>query len=425
MKVLVIGSGGREHALVWKLSQSPLVKEIFCAPGNAGIGAIAKLVPIAVDQIFSLLQFAQKEKIDWTVVGPELPLSLGIVDQFQKEGLKIFGPSQKAAIVESSKIFTKQFCKRHHIPTADFEIFDSYEKAKTFLFHREKFPVVIKADGLAQGKGVVVAATKKESLDALEDMMQNQKLGSAGRQVVIEDFLEGEEATYMIVTDSQNYVAFDSSQDHKRIGDFDTGPNTGGMGAYSPAPIVDSLMREKIHKKIIEPTLKGLAQEERAYQGVLYAGLMIYQGEPSLIEFNCRFGDPECHALLFRLKTDLMEIIQSVDQKKINQIKINFDSKSSVCVVMASFGYPGEYSTGHEIRGLNLVNSQDVFIFHAGTDKKGAQIVTHGGRVLGVTALGENLQMAIKKAYEGISYITWNNAYFRKDIGSKGLKDES
>lgn len=425
MKVLVIGSGGREHALVWKLRQSPLVKEIFCAPGNAGIGEIAKLVPIAVDQISSLLQFAQKEKIDWTVVGPELPLSLGIVDLFQKEDLKIFGPSQKAAIVESSKVFTKQFCKRHNIPTADFEIFDSYEKAKTFLFQRKKFPVVIKADGLAEGKGVVIATTKKESLDALEDMMQNQKLGSAGNQVVIEDFLEGEEATYIIVTDSKNYVAFDSSQDHKKIGDGDTGPNTGGMGAYSPAPIVDSVMKEKIHKKIIEPTLKGLEREDRPYHGVLYAGLMIHHFEPSLIEFNCRFGDPECQALLFRLQTDLMEIIQSVDQKKLDQAKISFDSQSSVCVVMASHGYPGDYSKGHEIQGLNLINSRDIFVFHAGTDKKGEKILTHGGRVLGVTALGKNLHMAIKKAYEGISRITWNKAYFRKDIGSKGLKNAS
>lgn len=424
MKVLVIGSGGREHALVWKLAGSPRVKKIYCAPGNGGIASLAECIPLAIDNIADLVFFAKKENIDLTLVGPELPLSLGIVDTFQKEGLKIFGPNQKASIIEASKCFTKEFCTRYDIPTAPYEIFNDPTRAKIYLVQKNQFPIVIKADGLASGKGVIIARSLRDGEKAIDQIMLSQEFGEAGKSIVIEEFLVGEEATFMVITDGENFIPFESAQDHKAIGEGDTGPNTGGMGAYSPAPLIKPEITEKIIQRVIQPTLEGLKREGRPYQGILYAGLMIdKEGNPHVVEYNCRFGDPEAQVILFRLKSDLVLLIEACLNGTLKNFKLEFYPESSVCVVMSAEGYPGTFEKGKIIEGLEKIkDSPDVFVFHAGTKIADKRLLTSGGRVLGITVKALTLKQALDKVYQNVSKISWDGAYYRKDIGRKGLR---
>lgn len=422
MKILVIGSGGREHALVWKLAQSPRVKKIYCAPGNPGMIPLAELVPVSGEDLEGLKSFALREMIDLTIVGPEAPLSLGVVDCFQKAGLRIFGPNQKASILESSKIFTKEFCARHDIPTAPFAVFTDPLLAKKYLEEKNQYPIVIKADGLAQGKGVVVASHEKKALEAVDSMLLSKQFGDSGTRIVIEDFMPGEEATFMVLCDGEQFLCLDTAQDHKRVFDQDQGPNTGGMGAYSPAPIVTEVVREQVIRKIIQPTLDGMKKEGNPYVGILYAGLMIDGGEVRLVEFNCRFGDPEAEVILFRLQTDLVDLVEAALDQKLKNTSITFDAQPAVCVVLASQGYPENYPKGVIIHGFeSIVPDPDFFIFHAGTALKQGQWVTAGGRVLMATARAENLPRAIENVYKKMKPISWGGMHYRKDIGSKGL----
>ena len=421
-KILVVGSGGREHAMVWKLSNGPKVKGIYCAPGNAGISRLAECVPIQADDMAGLADFAAKESIDLTIVGPEIPLAKGIVNFFRRQGLGICGPDAGAAEIEGSKAFAKEFMKKYHIPTADYQIFSDLNKAKEYVLHHGT-PLAIKADGLAAGKGVILAMTEKEGLDALETIMVERAFGEAGNRVVVEEFLQGEEASFIVFTDGNNVIPMPSSQDHKPIYDGDKGPNTGGMGAYSPAPVVTPEISEKIMQRIMIPTVQGMATEGRVYKGILYAGLMIIDGEPLALEFNARFGDPETQPLLVRMKTDLLPVLEATITGNLDEMQIVWDQRPSVCVVMASAGYPGSYEKGKVIRGLDEAGHlSDVEVFHAGTAWNDGQVVTNGGRVLGVTALGSNIQEAIDQAYKAVSQITWEGAYSRKDIGTKALK---
>lgn len=425
MKILVVGSGGREHALVWKLSQNPKVKKIYVAPGNAGMENLATCVAISPENIPELVNFAQRIPVDLTVVGPELPLSKGIVDEFDIAGLRVFGPKKNAAIIEASKCFTKEFCARHHIPTAPFEICSDAETARAYVMQRKEFPLVIKADGLASGKGVIIAKDQNEALKAIEDMMVYERFGNAGRRLLFEDFMPGEEATFMVATDGKDYVCLESAQDHKRIFDNDEGPNTGGMGAYSPAPIVTKKLADKVKEQIIEPLLSGMSEEGRSYKGILYAGLMISDGEPRLVEFNCRFGDPECQAIMYRMESDLVELIDACLDEKLAQYKIKFSSDPSVCIVLASGGYPGTLMSNQPIKGLEeAAKIENAFVFHAGTKKDEAGFLTSGGRVLGVTARGRDLRAAIDLAYKTTELITWNGIQYRRDIGKRGLAKE-
>ncbi len=422
MKVLVIGGGGREHALVWKISQSPLVRRIYCAPGNGGISRLAECVNIKASDIKALAEFAEKEGIDLTVVGPEAPLVEGIVDEFERRGLRIFGPSKKAAMIEGSKAFAKELMCKYGIPTADFEVFSDPDSAKQYVKERG-CPIVIKADGLAAGKGVIPVRTLEEAFKAIDVIMVQKTFGEAGSKVVIEDFLEGEEVSYLVFTDGENVVAFPSAQDHKPIYEDDKGPNTGGMGAYSPAPIVTKRVERHILKDIIYPTIKGLAQEGCPYKGVLYAGLIIRDGRAKVLEFNCRFGDPEAQPLLMRLKSDLVEAFNAVIDGTLKDKTLQIDKRPSMCVVMAQEGYPGKYEKGKQITGLEELDDQDdIYIFHAGTELKDGKFYTNGGRVLGVTALGETLPQAIAKAYQATRKISWDGVYYRRDIGFKALK---
>ncbi|MDX9785854.1 MAG: phosphoribosylamine--glycine ligase [Desulfobacterales bacterium] len=419
MKVLVIGGGGREHALVWKISQSPRVKKIYCAPGNAGIASLAVCVPIGTEENDQLLAFAKKEKIDLTVVGPEGPLSTGIVDAFEAEGLRIFGASQKAAQIEASKSFAKELMKTYGIPTAAGCSFTSYKQAEAYV-RNTGAPLVVKADGLAAGKGVMVCKTIHEALAALQDIMVNKAFGDAGQKVLIEECLSGEEASFLAFTDGKTILPLPSSQDHKAVFDQDEGPNTGGMGAYSPAPIVDRQLHEKIMKEIMYPTVKAMAAEGRPYKGVLYAGLMIDKDKINVLEFNGRFGDPEAQPLLIRLKSDIVDIMDAVIEGRLDRLKLDIDPRASVCVVLASGGYPGNYKKGAPIAGLDAAKRmKDVVVFHAGTSTREKTVVTSGGRVLGVTALGDTVQSAIKKAYQAVSKINWPDMHYRKDIGEK------
>lgn len=423
MKILVIGTGAREHALVWKLAQSPRVKKIYCVSGNAGIEELAELVTISPVDIPQILQFAKKESIDLTVVGPEAPLALGIVDAFEKEGLPIFGPRKNAAIVESSKCFSKDFCVRHQIPTAPYVFFSNASEAKRYLDDNTEYPVVIKADGLAAGKGVIIAKNKVQADEAIDEMLVYEKFGQAGRTIIIEEFMPGEEATFMVVTDGTHAVALASSQDHKRAFDHDEGPNTGGMGAYSPAPIVTEDVHAKVMKNIITPFIKGMKKEGRTYVGILYAGLMIQDGEPRVVEFNCRFGDPEAEVILTRMESDLVKLIEATIDGKLKDYEVEFSDKHSVCVVMAAGGYPGNYETGKPIEGLpQAARFKDVNVFHAGTRYENRSYATNGGRVLVVTALGKTLQLAIDQAYKACEKISWEGVHYRKDIGHKALK---
>ena len=425
MKILVIGGGGREHALIWKIAQSQRVKKIFCAPGNAGIADLATCVPIGAEEIDKLLQFAKKEAIDLTVVGPEGPLSLGIVDIFQKKGLKIFGTGRKAAEIESSKSFAKSLMNQYGIPTAESKTFTRYEKAEAYV-KKTAFPLVVKADGLAAGKGVVVCQTPDEAISALKLIMIDLAYGEAGKKVLIEEFLTGEEASFLAFTDGKTVLPLPTSQDHKAVFDNDEGPNTGGMGAYSPAPVVDGYLHRRIMSEIMIPTVNGMAAEGRPYKGVLYAGLMIDNDRIRVLEFNARFGDPEAQPLLIRLKNDIIDIMEAVIDGRLDTCKLEIDERASVCVVMAAGGYPGAYTKGIPISGLDDVRKlKNVIVFHAGTSfakEDHRTIVTHGGRVLGVTALGDSIKEAIATAYQAVSKITWSGVHYRKDIGQKAVK---
>ncbi|MDL1983687.1 MAG: phosphoribosylamine--glycine ligase [Deltaproteobacteria bacterium] len=422
MKVLIIGGGGREHALVWKIAQSPKVKKIYCAPGNAGIADLATCLPINSGDINKLLEFAKKEKIDLTIVGPEDPLCNGIVDIFEKEGLKVFGANQKAVEIESSKSFAKDLMNKYGINTAAGKTFTSYKKAEDYI-RKTGAPVVVKADGLAAGKGVIVCETVSKAIDALKLIIKKRAFGDAGNKVVVEECLTGEETSFLAFTDGKNLLPLPSSQDHKAIYDNDQGPNTGGMGAYSSAPIIDRYMHKKIMEEIMMPTIQAMASEGRPYKGVLYAGLMIDKDRIKVLEFNARFGDPEAQPLLMRIKNDIVPIMEATIEGTLDKYKLEIDDRAAVCVVMASKGYPGSYKKGITISGLKDVKRmKDVIVFHAGTDKKDKKIVTNGGRVLGVTVLGNSVKKAISKAYMAASRITWDGVYYRKDIGQKALK---
>ena len=422
MKVLVIGSGGREHALVWKIAQSPLVARVYCAPGNPGIGMLAENVPLKVDDLTGLLAFAQAEGIGLTVVGPELPLSLGIVDLFEENGLKVFGARKNAALIEASKAFSKDLMKKYHVPTAAYEVFTEIEPAVAFI-DRLGVPVVVKADGLAAGKGVIIAKDREEAIAAVTDMLSGNAFGSAGSRVVIEEFLRGEEASFLAFTDGRNIIPLASAQDHKAVFDGDTGPNTGGMGAYSPAPVVTAAIHEKVMHQVMRRTVDGMAAEGRPYKGVLYAGLMIDGDAIKTLEFNARFGDPECQPLLMRMKSDIVPVLLATAEGDISAIRLEWHEKAAVCVVMAAGGYPGDYPKGDVISGLERAGTmEDLFVFHAGTAENNGRFVTNGGRILGVTALGATVQEAIARAYQGVGEITWKGVHYRTDIGGKALE---
>ena len=416
--VLVIGSGGREHALAWKLKQSKHVDKIYCAPGNAGIAQIARIVDIKPEDIKSLADFAEKNKINLTVVGPEAPLVAGIVDEFEKRNLKIFGPSKMAAQLEGSKVFAKQFMKENRIPTANFKIFDNAEEAKDYI-NNSSMPIVVKADGLAAGKGVMVCKNAQEAIDAVDRIMVEKKFGESGNKIIIEDFLKGEEASILAVTDGKNFVTLLPSQDHKQILDEDRGPNTGGIGAYAPVPIIDNELNERIEKEIIKPTIHGMLKNP--FKGCLYVGLMINENGPEVLEYNCRFGDPEAQPVLSLLETDFYEILDASVNSSIDSIEIKNKDGAACCVVMVSRGYPGNYEKGKVIYGLESV-PKNVVVFHAGTAIKDGKIVTNGGRVLGVTGIGNDISAAIKVAYDGVNCIKWENEYHRTDIGKKALR---
>lgn len=422
MNILIIGNGGREHALAWKAAQSPLVKNVYVAPGNAGTAQEPNLtnVDISATDIDGLVAFARANNIGLTIVGPEAPLVLGVVDAFKAAGLTIFGPSKGAAQLEGSKAFTKDFLARHHIPTADYQNFTEIEPALAYL-DKTGAPVVIKADGLAAGKGVIVAMTLKEAQDAVHDMLAGNAFGDAGHRIVIEEFLTGEEASFIVMVDGKNVVPMATSQDHKRVGDNDTGPNTGGMGAYSPAPVVTDAVHQRVMEKVIYPTIEGMAAEGHTYQGFLYAGLMIdEQGEPKVIEFNCRFGDPETQPIMMRLQSDLVELCLAGAQGKLAGKTSQWDPRPALGVVMAAGGYPGDYRKGDVIEGLDIQEA-NCKVFQAGTALKNGTVVTDGGRVLCVTALGEDIAQAQKQAYAALQHIHWNDAFCRSDIGYRAI----
>ncbi len=421
LSVLVVGGGGREHALAWKIARSPLVSKIYAAPGNPGIAEHAECVAIAADDLQGLRGFAAAKKIDLTVVGPEAPLAGGLADLLTAEGLLVCGPDRSGARMEGSKVFMKNILRKYGIPTADFRVFDDYDEAEAHVLTR-KLPVVIKADGLAAGKGVAVAQTYEEAVSFLRDVMERRVFGSAGDRVVVEDCLSGEEASYIVFTDGTKVVPLPSSQDHKRIGDGDTGPNTGGMGAYSPAPVVTPKVEERVIREIFEPLLAGLRSEGISYRGILYAGLMIENGVPRVLEFNVRFGDPEAQPLFLRLSSDLVPLLLQCAQGKITDAKMEIDPRPTVCVVMASGGYPGAYAKGHPIEGIaEAEGGEGVVVFHAGTAISDGRLVNNGGRVLGVTAIDDTLKGAIARAYRAVDAIHWEGAYFRSDIGRKAM----
>ena len=416
VNILVVGSGGREHCIGWKLSQSDNINRVFHAPGNGGT---LNNVPISVDNLDELAKFASENNC-FTVVGPEAPLAMGIVDMFNEMGLKIFGPTKEAAQLESSKIWAKQFLKRNNIPTAAFEVFDDPVKAKEYV-DKIGYDVVIKADGLASGKGVIVCNSKDEAEKSIDMMLVDKKFGDAGNNIIIEERIDGIEASYIALSDGKIAIPMATSQDHKRVFDNDKGPNTGGMGAYSPTPIIDNDMSQKIQEKIIDKTISSLRNEGITFKGFLYAGIMLKDGEPFVLEYNVRMGDPECQPILMRMNSDLFEYLMGSVNGTLEKIpQISWENKSAVCIVLASKGYPDSYPKGDEIFGLEKV-SDDELVFHAGTKMVGEKIITNGGRVLGVTALGDTLELAIKNAYNVADKISWKNKYMRTDIGKKGL----
>jgi phosphoribosylamine--glycine ligase len=422
MKVLVVGKGGREHAIAWKVAQSPLVKEVYIAPGNAGTAQVGKNIPISPTDIENLVKFAKEEKIDLTVVGPEDPLAKGIADAFQREGLKIFGPTREGAQLEASKVFAKNFMAKYGIPTARYGTFDNPEEAKEFIKGLGD-KVVVKADGLAAGKGAFVCQSAEEALKVVDELMVKGVLGEAGKRVVVEEFLEGEEASYMVMVDGTEYVPLPTSQDHKRLLDGDRGPNTGGMGAYSPTPVIDKETEERIKKEVIERTLKGLAEEGIHYRGFLYAGLMLTKEGPKVLEFNVRLGDPEAQPILTRVESDLVEHIMEILEGNIKGVELKVSPKWALGVVLASKGYPYKPETGKVIEGLQEAQRmEDVVIFHAGTKREGDKIVTAGGRVLTVVGLGKDLREAKERAYSAVEKIRFEGMQYRKDIGDKAFK---
>ncbi|TQQ32324.1 phosphoribosylamine--glycine ligase [Vibrio cholerae] len=426
MQVLIIGSGGREHALAWKVAQNPQVDTIYVAPGNAGTALEHKVqnVNIGITDIPALVAFGQDKAIELTIVGPEAPLVIGVVDAFRAAGLPIFGPTQGAAQLEGSKAFTKDFLARHNIPTAAYANFTEIEPALAYV--REKgAPIVVKADGLAAGKGVIVAMTLQEAEDAIQDMLAGNAFGSAGSRVVVEEFLDGEEASFIVMVDGENVLPMATSQDHKRVGDADTGPNTGGMGAYSPAPVVTQDIHDRVMREVIYPTVRGMAAEGNTYTGFLYAGLMIDStGAPKVIEYNCRFGDPETQPIMMRLQSDLVELCQAAIAGKLDQVESKWDPRASIGVVLAAGGYPGDYAKGEVISGLPTQESAGQKVFHAGTETQGDQVVTNGGRVLCATALGNTVLEAQQRAYQLADQIHWNGMFCRRDIGYRAIARE-
>jgi phosphoribosylamine--glycine ligase len=425
MKILVIGSGGREHALVWKIAQSKLSGKIFCAPGNGGISGLAECVDIKADDIPGLLGFAWKEKIDLTVVGPEVPLTMGIVDEFANHNLRVFGPSKAAARLEGSKVFSKELMRKYNVPTADFSVFDNADEAVSYI---EKIggSCVVKADGLAAGKGVVVCRNADEAKAAVKSMMNDRVFGDAGNRILVEECLYGQEASILVITDGREVIALASSQDHKRIFDGDKGPNTGGMGAYSPAPLVTPVLFDEIMKTVVNRTIDGLAKEGIKFRGVLYAGIMVTKDGPRTLEFNVRFGDPETEAILPRMRSDIVEAMLAASSGNLSKFAraggLKWDPRASVCVVCAAAGYPGSYDKGKEISGLEDVAAmKDVVVFHAGTAKAGGKTVTSGGRVLGVTGLGNTIRAAIGHTYNAVRKINFEGMQFRRDIGAKAV----
>lgn len=431
MRILVVGSGGREHALCWKIAQSPRCEKLYCAPGNGGISKVAELVDIREDNIDSLSRFAKEKRIDLTVVGPETPLAAGIVDIFKKSGLKIFGPTKELALLEGSKVYAKGLMKRLGVPTADFKVFDKSEEALKYLDTRS-MPIVIKADGLCAGKGVIVCKTKDEAGGAIKKIMTKKIFGDSGNKVIIEECLSGEEASIIVISDGENIVSLASSQDHKRIYDGDKGPNTGGMGAYSPAPVVTNEIFRRVIDEIIRPIIRGLAKEGKFYNGALYAGIMVTETGPSVLEFNVRFGDPETQAVLPRLRSDLVEAMMRSIDGDLEGYVLEWDDRPCVSVVVASGGYPGDYEKGKDIKGLDEANTlKDVIVFHAGT-RLGRRVsngndlfITNGGRILNVTALGNDIKDAIDNCYDAVSKIHFEKMYYRKDIGCRAIRQKT
>lgn len=430
MKVLVIGNGGREHALAWKIAQSPRVNDVFVAPGNAGTARDAINVDIAASDVEGLIKFAKTESIDLTVVGPEAPLALGIVDAFESEKLRVFGPSQQAAQLESSKAFCKNLLRQADVPTGDFQVFRDPDDAMRFIKgrfpgDRDRCPVVVKADGLAAGKGVIVCKRRGDALEAIDRIQRRKEFGSAGVQMIIEERLEGQEASVLAITDGRTILPLPPAQDHKPAFDGDTGPNTGGMGAYCPTPMVDDALLAWIEEHVLVPTVHTMKRNRKPFRGVLYAGLMLTpQAGPKVLEYNCRFGDPECQPLLMRLKSDLMDILEAVVDQSLDQIDApEWDPRPAICVVMASKGYPGDYKKGEPIEGIDAADEmEDVKVFHAGTKLVDDQVLTDGGRVLGVTALGESVSKAKLNAYTAVQRVRWSGSWCRKDISDKALQ---
>jgi phosphoribosylamine--glycine ligase len=426
MNILVIGGGGREHALAWKLAQSSRAEKIFVAPGNAGTATEPKCENVAInaEDVAGLLRFAQQYKIDLTLVGPEAPLVLGVVDRFRAAKLRCFGPTQAAAQLEGSKAFTKDFLARHKIPTAAYGNFTDVAAAEAYI-KKVGAPIVVKADGLAAGKGVILAATVDEAIGTVRDMLAGNVFGEAGHRVVVEEFLTGEEASFIVMVDGKHILPLATSQDHKRVGDGDTGPNTGGMGAYSPAPVVTKAAHARILREVIEPTVRGMAAEDNPYTGFLYAGVMIApDGTPKVLEYNCRFGDPETQPVMMRLQSDFIELIEAALNGRLDRIEARWDKRAALGVVMAAGGYPGSYNKGDVITGLPAREATDTKVFHAGTALKDGAVVTSGGRVLCVTALGDTVGAAQRRAYEMVKQIRWNGAQYRTDIGYRAIARE-
>ena len=424
MNILVIGSGGREHALAWKLAQSPRTDKVFVAPGNAGTALDAENVDISVDDFPALIRFAQQNNVELTVVGPEAPLAAGAVDAFQEAGLRVFGPNKAAAELEASKIFCKDLLRNADVPSADYHTFVDADEAIQHLEDREDVPVVVKADGLAAGKGVIVCAGREQALAAVETIARDKAFGDAGDRLIIEERLDGQEASVLAITDGKTIVTLQPAQDHKPAHDGDTGPNTGGMGAYCPAPLVDAELLGWVEEHVLVPTVHAMKRAGRPFSGVLYAGLMITNQGPKVLEYNVRFGDPECQPLLMRLKTDLVDLLEAAADGRLDQIEpLEWDPRPAVCVVMASEGYPGSYTKGHPIRGLDeAAKLPDTKVFHAGTGVLGDKIVSAGGRVLNVTALGDSIAQAKLHAYRAVKCIRWDGAWCRKDISDKALE---
>ncbi|ABK45950.1 phosphoribosylamine--glycine ligase [Magnetococcus marinus MC-1] len=425
MNVLVVGGGGREHALVWKITQSPLVGTVYCAPGNAGIAQLATCVEISVDDLRAMKQFAIEKKIELVVIGPEVPLVMGMADEMQEAGMKVFGPNKAAAAIEGSKTLMKELCQRYKVPTAEYRTFTDAEAAKAYVAG-EGAPIVVKTSGLAAGKGAIVCLTVPQAIEAIDRIMVKREFGHAGDEVVIEEFLEGEEASFLALVDGKTILPLAGSQDHKAVGEGDTGPNTGGMGAYSPAALLDDdEMVRRVMDQVMIPIVQGMAADGMPYKGVLYAGLMIHNGRIKTLEFNARFGDPECQPLLMRMKSDIMPLLLACADGTLHEHEIEWDSRTAMCVVMAAGGYPNMYEKGLPITGLEeAAELTDCMVFHAGTRRHNGHVLTDGGRILGVTGLGEGAIGARINAYEAVRKIHWKDAYYRRDIGYRAVERE-